>query len=232
MTEQNLYDILEVTKDCDQATIKKHYKRLAHKYHPDKATGDTETFQRIKHAYEVLSDPEKRNRYDATGEHNHQAGQDPVSQIVLQTFMKAIDEIISGKKDTLEGMMQLMQQTNDFEGDIIQAASKKIKRRQKELKSGIVEIQQVLKEVYKIQGKVQRDDDKPNLFENLLQQKVDMGKANIESLKVELAASEGALKEINHYRDTGASKRITQAFEVTAQQIRGQPGQSPFGVQW
>lgn len=231
MTEQNLYDILEVTKDCDQATIKKHYKRLAHKYHPDKATGDTETFQRIKHAYEVLSDPEKRNRYDATGEHNHQAGQDPVTKIVLQTFMKVIDKMLAGVQEQ-NSLQAMMQQQGRFEGDVVHDVNEQIKSRVKELKGGITSIQMVLKELYKVQGKVQRDDDKPNLFESLLQQKADMGKANIESLEAELAANEGALKEINHYRDTGASKRITQAFEVTAQHIRGNPGQSPFGGQW
>jgi len=228
MTEQNLYEILEVAKDCGPATIRYHYKRLAHKYHPDRANGDKETFQRIKHAYEVLSDPEKRKRYDATGEHN-QAGNDPVTQIVLQAFMKAIDKMLNHVQE--QNSLQMMMQGR-FEGDVVHDVNEQIKTRVKELKNGITSIQLVLKELYKVQGKVKRDDDKPNLFENLLQQKVEMGKANIDSLEAELAANEGALDEVNHYRDTGASKRITQAFEITSQHIRGNPGQTPFGGQW
>lgn len=63
----NFYEILGVKKTDDIQTIKKAYKRLASKYHPDKNPGDetfTEKFKEINGAYEVLSDPEKRLQYD------------------------------------------------------------------------------------------------------------------------------------------------------------------------
>lgn len=60
------YEILGVPKDVDEKTLKKKFRKLAMKNHPDRG-GDKETFQRISLAYEVLSDPDKRAQYDRGG---------------------------------------------------------------------------------------------------------------------------------------------------------------------
>lgn len=66
----NLYDILGVSKDADIKEIKKAYKKKAIETHPDKG-GDEELFKKVQEAYEVLSNPTKRNMYDMTGQiHN------------------------------------------------------------------------------------------------------------------------------------------------------------------
>lgn len=65
------YDLLEVSPDATDAEIKKAYRRLAVKYHPDKNPGNAEAgekFKEIAKAYEVLSDSEKRAMYDQVGE--------------------------------------------------------------------------------------------------------------------------------------------------------------------
>ncbi len=65
------YEILEVTRESTDTEIKKSYRRLAVKYHPDKNPGDTsaeEMFKQISRAYAILSDPEKRQLYDRYGE--------------------------------------------------------------------------------------------------------------------------------------------------------------------
>jgi DnaJ-class molecular chaperone len=65
---KDYYRILGVDRKADAKTIKSAYRRLARKYHPDVAKGkDTERFKEINEAYEVLSDPEKRHRYDSLG---------------------------------------------------------------------------------------------------------------------------------------------------------------------
>jgi len=66
---KDYYKILGVNRNADEKTIKQAYRRLARKYHPDvnKAKGATERFKEINEAYEVLSDPEKRKRYDSLG---------------------------------------------------------------------------------------------------------------------------------------------------------------------
>lgn len=61
------YELLNVSKTADEAELKKAYRKLAIKHHPDKG-GDPEKFKEITQAYEVLSDPEKRQVYDEYGE--------------------------------------------------------------------------------------------------------------------------------------------------------------------
>ncbi|HMA60281.1 MAG TPA: DnaJ domain-containing protein, partial [Halanaerobiales bacterium] len=68
--KKDYYDILGVDKDASQKEIKKAYRKLAKKYHPDMNDGDeqaSEKFKEISEAYEILSDPDKRKRYDQYG---------------------------------------------------------------------------------------------------------------------------------------------------------------------
>jgi molecular chaperone DnaJ len=67
---RDYYEILGVSRDADKEEIKRAYRRLARKYHPDvnKEAGAEERFKEINRAYEVLSEPEVRARYDRFGE--------------------------------------------------------------------------------------------------------------------------------------------------------------------
>ena len=68
--KRDYYEVLGVSKDADAKEIKKAYRKLAMKYHPDKNPGDKaaeEKFKEINEAYEVLSDEEKRSTYDRFG---------------------------------------------------------------------------------------------------------------------------------------------------------------------
>lgn len=70
MEYKDYYQILGVGKDADEKEIKKAYRKLARKYHPDVNPNDKraeETFKEINEAYEVLSDPSKRQKYDQLG---------------------------------------------------------------------------------------------------------------------------------------------------------------------
>jgi molecular chaperone DnaJ len=71
---KDYYKILGVDKDASQADIKKAYREKAHKHHPDKSDGDEDEFKRISEAYSVLSDEEKRIKYDRFGSDFDQAG--------------------------------------------------------------------------------------------------------------------------------------------------------------
>jgi molecular chaperone DnaJ len=76
-TKRDYYDILEVPRDASEDVIARAYRKLAIRYHPDSHPGDDEATVRFKEAaeaYEVLSDPEKRARYDRFG-HAGVAGQ-------------------------------------------------------------------------------------------------------------------------------------------------------------
>src|SRR5918995_5059290 len=64
---KDYYKILGVDRSADEKTIKSAYRKLARKYHPDVAKGKEDRFKEVTEAYEVLSDPEKRRRYDTLG---------------------------------------------------------------------------------------------------------------------------------------------------------------------
>ena len=70
MAKRDYYEVLGVSKDASDDEIKKAYRKLAIKYHPDKNPGDKEAeakFKEVNEAHDVLSDKQKRARYDQFG---------------------------------------------------------------------------------------------------------------------------------------------------------------------
>ena len=106
MAEQkrDYYEVLGVDKNADDAALKKAYRALAKKYHPDMNPGDKEAekkFKEASEAYAVLSDPEKRRQYDQFGHAAFDGGAggaggfggfDLMAQI-LETFSGIFSEI-------------------------------------------------------------------------------------------------------------------------------------------
>src|SRR4030066_2240823 len=75
MAARDYYNILGMSKNASDEEIKKAYRKLAMKYHPDKNPNKKEAeerFKEISEAYAVLSDPEKRKQYDAFGKEGFQ----------------------------------------------------------------------------------------------------------------------------------------------------------------
>ena len=67
--KRDFYEVLGIDKSADEEAIKKAYRILAKKYHPDANPGDKEAeekFKLINEAYEILSDEQKRKQYDST----------------------------------------------------------------------------------------------------------------------------------------------------------------------
>ena len=77
MSKRDYYEVLGVSRDVSEADLKKAYRRLAMKYHPDRNTDNSDEaeakFKEAKEAYEVLNDANKRAAYDQYGH----AGVDP-----------------------------------------------------------------------------------------------------------------------------------------------------------
>ncbi|MGD1903360.1 MAG: DnaJ C-terminal domain-containing protein [Geitlerinemataceae cyanobacterium] len=74
---KDYYAVLGVAKTADASAVKKAYRRLARKYHPDMNPGDRAAeakFKEVNEAYEVLSDPDKRQQYDRFGQYWQQGG--------------------------------------------------------------------------------------------------------------------------------------------------------------
>ena len=70
MAKRDYYEVLGINRDSSESDLKKVYRRLAMKFHPDKNPDDPDAekhFTEVKEAYEVLSNPEKRAIYDQYG---------------------------------------------------------------------------------------------------------------------------------------------------------------------
>ena len=94
--KRDYYEVLEVSKDADDKELKKAFRSLARKYHPDKndSSDADEKFKEIQEAYAVLSDSEKRRNYDRFG-HNVPGGS-PFGPGGFQGFNINLDDILGG----------------------------------------------------------------------------------------------------------------------------------------
>ncbi len=79
MSDRDYYEVLGVSRTASEEEIRKAYRELARKYHPDvnKAPGAAEKFNEVQEAYDTLSDPEKRAKYDQFGRVRVEAGAPP-----------------------------------------------------------------------------------------------------------------------------------------------------------
>src|SRR5205085_11668391 len=102
VAKRDYYEVLGVVKGCSDDELKRAYRKLAMKFHPDRNDGDGKAEAEIKfkecaEAYEILSDPAKRQRYDQFG---HQGvagmGQHDFSHMDVGDIFSMFDEIFGG----------------------------------------------------------------------------------------------------------------------------------------
>ena len=112
-TSMNLYEELELPRNCTFDEIKQQYRHLANIHHPDKG-GDTEKFKRIKFAYEVLIDPDRRKLYDETNSTREtpNAASEAISQL-SNVFFSVIANIDLHNGNLIETMR------NEINGELM-----------------------------------------------------------------------------------------------------------------
>ncbi len=100
MSKRDYYDILGVSKSATQDEIKANYRKLALKYHPDRNSDNPEAenlFKEAAEAYEVLSDQDKRARYDRFGHDGLRGGQDFHQYSNINDIFSAFGDVFSGR---------------------------------------------------------------------------------------------------------------------------------------
>ena len=117
MAKRDYYDVLGVTKSASKEEIKKAYRKLAIKYHPDKTKGDKsseEKFKEASEAYHVLSDEKRKNNYDQFGHAAFEGGGggqgfggfDTSSfQIFLKIFLEILEVVELQEEPATEEMI-------------------------------------------------------------------------------------------------------------------------------
>ena len=150
----SLYDDLELPKTCTSEEIKQKYRILAQLHHPDKG-GDVEKFKRMKLAYEVLSDPIKREHYDSTG--------DQYDDINLDSEVMARLAIM---------LSQFVQHINPEIDDLILKMRIEIRALQQLTNNAIVECNNLINKMNIISKKIKLKKEGENLLKSVIDKKV------------------------------------------------------------
>jgi molecular chaperone DnaJ len=117
---KDYYEVLGVSRDADKEEIKRSYRRLARKYHPDvnKEPGAEDRFKEINRAYEILSEPEMRARYDRFGEQGVSgAAAGAYGQDFSDSFADIFESFFSGFAGGGMGGPQTRRRTGPVRGD-------------------------------------------------------------------------------------------------------------------
>lgn len=99
MSKRDYYDVLGVSRQADASEIKSAYRKLAIKYHPDKNPGDAqaeENFKEAAEAYEILSNPEKKQRYDQFGHAGNSGGFGGAGGMNMDDIFSQFGDIFGG----------------------------------------------------------------------------------------------------------------------------------------
>ena len=150
----SLYDDLELPKTCTSEEIKQKYRILAQLHHPDKG-GDVEKFKRMKLAYEVLSDPIKREHYDSTGDHYNDVNID--SEVMARLAMM---------------VTQFVQHINPEIDDLILKMRIEIRALQQLTNNAIVECNNLINKMNIISKKIKLKKEGENLLKSVIDKKV------------------------------------------------------------
>ena len=154
-----LYEILGLYPDATEEEIKDAYRRKSMIHHPDREGGDEESFKQVKAAYEVLSDPERRKRYDETG----QTEEGPSEE---EMVANAATNILV---ETLRNMPDWHSPTQD---DFVERMVKRVDSRINKLEMDMGIGEDALKKVKKLLGRFIKKDKGRNIFQEHLEREV------------------------------------------------------------
>jgi DnaJ-class molecular chaperone len=109
--KETLYDILGVTFAAELKTIKAGYRNRVKDCHPDKFPNDDAKraeFERVQRAYDILSDPERRTKYDENGDTSDEVPDDKPVRILMNVFEEVVNRRVAPTKDYVELMREIL----------------------------------------------------------------------------------------------------------------------------
>jgi curved DNA-binding protein CbpA len=180
----SLYDVLGVGKDADQASIKRAHRKAAKSHHPDKG-GSREDFERVQHAYLVLSSTDRRSRYDETGEHEDQI--DNLLSELTELIIPAFDHVFE-------------QAGEDFEHrDLITDTCLLMTERKAIMAVEKKKTEAKIKRVKKLLKRIKFDNDGTDIIGNVYKERIE--KLELEVLEFEkvVARLGAAVEYLKHY---------------------------------
>lgn len=183
-----LYKILDIEPDASPEAVKRAYRRKAKEAHPD-AGGSPETFAPVAHAYEVLSDPERRLLYDTTGQEKAPRIEDGIQAVLLGLFREALAqdsdiEVLAFVRDSLQ------------KGGANLANQKRANEKQRDKLT-------VKREKIKTNGE-------PNVFHQLIDAELQNLAGEANRLEYQISVGESCLKALASYSEDWTPPRIVR----------------------
>lgn len=182
-----LYEILGVPTHATDKEVKTAYRSLAKTHHPDTG-GSPEQFQKIAHAYEVLSDPERRQRYNETG---YDGSQPDNSGAALHTMMSVFDRAISTAE--AQGRLEL--------SDLIAMARRFLQDDMRAGQRGTASLRRQIATHEQVLSRLKFKGDGEDFLSRQLRDTIERVKADIASndLKIQVLTEAGKLLDAYSY---------------------------------
>lgn len=188
----DLYKILKVNRSASIEEIKASYRKLAMKYHPDRNPGCKSAeakFKEVQHAWEVLSDPERRARYDATGE---------TDQKILANETAAIAGMLS---DLLLGTLKRIEREGKRaqEIDLVGDMQSTLLRLLTEIQQHRREMAATKKPLEALLGRFTTEDGQENILDWTIRQQIEMIDRKLQDLDGKIKQTELVKKALGKY---------------------------------
>jgi len=205
-----LYEILGVEVNATKADIKKAYRSLAKKYHPDKKGGDEEMFKQIQKAYDVLGNDKRREHYDRTGD---------------------TETVQNGPEKILMAIFSALIESDDFHGNIIGRIVEKLNAEVHSIRGTMKGMNKMIDNFTKAKGRISSKGE--NLFELVLQGKIDQLTESLKGKKKNIAELLDMKNRLAEYTDDKPdhARREPSLNDLLRTAASGRQGQGPFG-QW
>lgn len=187
----NPYEQLGVERDADSATIKKAYRRKARACHPDRNPDDphaTTKFQLLQEAFEILSDPVRRKKFDETGDTERDRIEERALALVAGTLLQVL------KQADLQGALEHPQ----FQ--VIQALHEALDQMRSGAQKRLRDCERVKRSLEKQLGRFKFKGDGPNVIRDLMQDQID-------------SAAHQAKKHAADVEEIGAALNVLDAYE-------------------
>ena len=182
MTTSNLYEDLGVSKDADKATIKKAYRKAAHKHHPDRQGGNAEKFHAVTRAYDILYDDARRAHYDTHGTDGLQDRRGHLMQRLAALFM------------------QLVEQNDVDHTDIVALMQQALLEGKKTVEKAIADQQKKIAKYERAKKRLTKKGSGDNLFVQMLDGQISLCKRGMENGKDELTKADEMLEIVKDYQ--------------------------------
>lgn len=184
MKPKTLYEFLEVARDATRETIRFAFRKLSKRYHPDMG-GSKEQWQMLLLAHDVLTDPERKDQYDRTGEYSDSPPRDQTEVIALGMISQLIFNLISSGHDLT---------TSDLKKIAIEHLEKNIKLHEDQLKA----IEQARLRAETLVGRWKTGEE-VNFLESIVKSQFDNFERSTTNILTQIKAYSRAIEILNLY---------------------------------